>query len=67
MMAGDDQLIQGLLYDAAATRGALANWMKANVDGTMNASRSRRYVLGVRYVYAPLEYILNLLIIKEVG
>ena len=44
-MAGDDQLIQGLLYDAAATRGALANWMKANVDGTMNASRSRRYVV----------------------
>lgn len=44
-MPGDDQLVQGLLYDAKATRGALANWMKVNADGTLNDSMSRRYAV----------------------
>ena len=42
MTTGDDQLVQGLLYDSKATRGALANWMKVNADGTLNDSMSRR-------------------------
>ena len=50
MNPGDDQLIQGLLYDAKATRGALANWMKVNADGTLNDSMSRRYVLFPLFV-----------------
>ncbi|KAK2184995.1 hypothetical protein NP493_248g03021 [Ridgeia piscesae] len=45
----DDQLIQGLLYDAKATRGALANWMKVNADGTLNDSMSRRK--GIEVVF----------------
>ena len=37
-------MLEGLLFDAQATRGALAAWMKVNRDGTNNHSTSRKYV-----------------------
>ena len=37
---GDDDLIRSLLYDAEMTRGALANWMKENRDGSPNEKTS---------------------------
>ncbi len=40
--AGDTELIESLLFDAEATRGALANWMKENMDGKQNQDVSRR-------------------------
>ena len=41
---GDTELIESLLFDAAATRGALANWLKVNRDGTPNDVTSQRYI-----------------------
>lgn len=45
----DEELINHLLFDAEATRGALASWMKENHDGTLNDSTSKRN--GVEIVF----------------
>ena len=40
--SGDVDLVNSLLFDAEATRGVLANWLKENYDGTMNDAASKK-------------------------
>ena len=44
-VSGDNDLIESILFDAQATRGVLASWLKENRDGTLNASASKKWVL----------------------
>ena len=45
LLAGDNELVESLLFDAVATSGALANWMKVSRDGTANDQASKKYVI----------------------
>ena len=43
LYAGDKELMESLLFDSEATRGALANWMKENPrDGQPNKITSKK-------------------------
>jgi len=39
---GDRQLLESLMFDAEATRGAMSGWMKENLDDTPNSGTRRR-------------------------
>ncbi|ELU02468.1 hypothetical protein CAPTEDRAFT_2293 [Capitella teleta] len=45
----DEELIGSIIYDAEITRGALANWMKQNADGSQNEKNTRRN--GIELVF----------------
>ena len=48
-IAGNDDLITSLLFDAEATRGVVSNWMKENSDE--NESASRRLALLYHFTH----------------
>lgn len=42
MITGDNDLIESLLFDIQATRGAPSAWMKQNRDGTSNENATKK-------------------------
>jgi hypothetical protein len=43
-LLGNDELIQSLLFDAEATRGAVSSWLKENWDETIGGFTSSRLI-----------------------
>ena len=44
VVPGDRELLESLMFDAEATRGAMSGWLKENVQDTPNGATFRRYV-----------------------
>ena len=42
--AGDRQLLESLMFDAEATRGAMSGWLKENFEDSANGGTFRKYV-----------------------
>jgi len=40
--AGDRELLESLMFDAEATRGAMSGWLKENFEDTPNGATFRR-------------------------
>jgi len=43
LISGNEELIESLLFDAEATRGAVSSWIKENWDETAGYITSSRY------------------------
>ena len=43
-MTGDRELLESLMFDAEATRGAMSGWLKENFEDSPNGGTFRKYV-----------------------